>query len=101
MKPSEIEKIIQFDLASGKVMSALDIKRCLIVPEVVDCYDYTEAEPPEKLWLVFREDLTQKCGYSIVFDEEAHSFGLAIIGQSGKRICIGLYGSFLDAINGM
>ena len=101
MTAFDVQRIIQTELATGKNRSMLDIAKCLIEPILVDCYDPTEVDPPNQLWLVFQEHRDGNSGYSIVFDESEHSFGLALRGKSGKRKCVALYGTFLQALNEM
>ena len=101
MTAFDVQRIIQTDLATGENRSMLDIAKCLIQPCLVDCYDHTEVDPPDKLWLVFQEVRIGNSGYSIVFDESEHAFGLAIRGKSGKQKCIALYETFLQALNAM
>jgi hypothetical protein len=79
----------------------VDLRTCLVEPELRDYYDHNQTEPPEKLWLVLEEDPAQHRGYSIIFDEHENMFGLAIKTQAQKGMCIGLYGSFMETLEAM
>ena len=104
MTAEEIKLKVRAEIGDGSRIEHppahwVDLKRCLeclVEPELREFYDTSEKKLPWKLWVVFEEDPLTHKGYSIVYDESEDTFGLAM-----KEMLIGLYGTFLETLNGM
>jgi hypothetical protein len=104
MTPAQVKAKILTEIGDRwdfKNAHGVDLRTCLVEPELRDYYDHNQVEPPEKLWLVLEEDPTHHRGYSIIYDEGEDMFGLAIRTQTHKALCIGLYGSFMETLEAM
>ena len=114
MTPADVSNLIAKQIATvGHTWFAdprnnphgLDLKRCLVHPARVTCqnpFPGLHEGAPFDAWLVLQErpDDDAGAGYSIIFEEEAGQFGLAC-GTRDDLVLIGLYGSFLDTVQGM
>lgn len=80
--------------------------RCLVPPTFIIAMESVPGnaaeETPVLLWVVLEEDPDNRTGYKVVFDESHGGFGLALSRPHG--LCpfyLGIYGSFLDALEAM
>ncbi len=104
MTPEEIKSRIQTEIGDGWELEyphGIELRRCLVEPELREYMDAEENIMPGKIWLVLEEDPSEHKGYSIVYNESEDAFGLAIATLQGKNMCIGLYGTFLETLNNM
>ena len=80
----------------------LDLARCLVEPPVHQTYlDSFNDNAPIDLWLVLREMPGGHGGYEVVFSEAEGDFGLAVRGDDGQGVLIGMYGSFPETLTSM
>ena len=79
----------------------VDLRTCLVEPELREYCDWQEKTIPERLWLVLEEHPKERDGYSIIYDEQLNRFGLAMHTTKGQDMCIGFYGSFMETLEGM
>lgn len=85
----------------------VDLKRCLLPKPVMSLFQDMSGRNPDpsrtiNLWLVLEEDPDTRSGYKIVYDEQKNMFGLAIKDQvENIPIYLGVYGSFLNTLEGM
>ena len=111
MTALEVHQIIISDLDNKCIQSMHgiqmeNIKEFLIFPNIKK-YVIAINRKIEKFWLVFDESPEDEIkGYQIVFDEEENLFGLAsktnkIIENTSIGVVLGLYGSFVEALNNM
>ena len=79
----------------------IDLRASLVEPELRE-YLNIDTNIPEMLWHVFEEEPKEKKGYSIVFDENADAFGLAVRDiKNGVDVCLGCDGTFLQTLESM
>lgn len=52
-------------------------------------------------WTVLEEYPEDRNGYTIFFDTNENEFGLGMHVKSKQMISLGIYGSFIEALNGM
>lgn len=76
------------------------VRRCLVEPQKLAFSDPLNPDTVN-LWLVLEEDPETCDGYKVVYDDVNETFGLAITDSDGKRVFLGLYGSFFDAYDAM
>jgi hypothetical protein len=83
-----------------------NIKEFLVLPYEKDFFN-TASNLIEKFWVVFDENKnSSKDGYLIFYSEHEHSFGLGtkttyLTEKKNTGGLVGIYGSFIDAINSM
>lgn len=108
MTPAEIKQAIfdelnERDINSWHGITKDNIDQFLVEPTVIKLVDFLGKR--NKYWLVLDEQPRDlKYGYQIVYDEREDSFGLATktAAQSTEvGLLVGLYGSFVDALNSM
>lgn len=107
MTSAEIKQIIFDDLNETDINSwhgipKDNIDQLLVEPTVIELVNVLGQR--NKYWLVLDEqpgDL--KNGYQVVYDEREDFFGLATKTAAQKEVglLVGLYGSFVDALNNM
>lgn len=109
MTPNQLKIIISNELCYKGVhtmhgISKENIDKLLLdEPKIIDLIDFSKKI--EQYWLVLDElpdDLEN--GYFVVYDERNETFGLATkTTMNNKSIgyLVGLYGSFIDALNNM
>lgn len=52
-------------------------------------------------WTILEEFPGDKSGYTIFFDPAENEFGLGMHSKSDQMIFLGIYGSFIEVLNGM
>ena len=73
-----------------------------LVPPLLEVYqDPMDENVTHQYWTVLEEHPEEKSGYTIYYDQSEDAFGLGIHGQTDQMISLGLYGTFIDALNGM
>jgi hypothetical protein len=78
-----------------------NIAQHLITPSLEVYHDPMDESKTYQLWTVLEEYPDEKSGYTIYYDQTEDEFGLGMHGESGKMISLGIYGSFIEALNGM
>ncbi|MFM9951531.1 MAG: hypothetical protein ACKV1O_26585 [Saprospiraceae bacterium] len=109
MTKQDLQQIIKIAIASNSMdnwygISKENIEDHLIEPALVNFIDASSGQIKE-YWLVLDEDPSDKThGYQIVYDQKENMFGLATktnIETKNIGVVIGLYGSFIETLNGM
>lgn len=106
--PTEVRAIVDEEIRTAFTgdpafagSHGVDLGRCLLArPESRTYLDSFDGNRPVQMWLVLVEDPAKHSGYQIVFDDSRGVFGLAVPG-AGQAVCIGYYGSFVDALGAM
>jgi hypothetical protein len=78
-----------------------NIAKHLIPPLLETYFDPISENTKYRLWTVLEELPEEKSGYTIFYDAEKDEFGLGMHGDSGKMFSLGIYGPFIEALNGM
>ena len=78
----------------------VELRRCLVPPHRQEYLDGTSNQRVA-LWTVLEELPDALRGYKIVFDEASDSFGLGMRDNHANLIFLGVYGSFIDALEAM
>ena len=78
-----------------------NIEKHLVSPVSEIYFDPMDETITHKYWTVLEEYSEEKSGYTIFFDSNENEFGLGMHGKSNQMISLGIYGSFIDALNGM
>ena len=78
-----------------------NIAKHLIPPLLETYFDPINENIKYRHWTVLEEFHEEKSGYTIFYDPEEDEFGLGMHGESGKMLSLGIYGSFIEALNGM
>jgi len=106
MTAEEVRALVLREIANRWDRSnahGVNLRECLLAtPETrtYTCVGEAGAKNLVELWLVLEEDPAEHSGYEIVFDEVRHAFGLATQSTEGP-VYLGIYGSFLDALEAM
>src|SRR3989442_612845 len=109
MTSQKLEQIIQGEIESNQIenwhgITKENIQQHLIKPILIDIVTAWNNQL-NKYWLVLDERPDdKKIGYQIIFDEKESKFGLATktgTKTNGIGVMIGLYGSFINTLNGM
>jgi hypothetical protein len=84
----------------------VDIASCLVPPVEIDAIecraqDGQFRDEPVRVWLVLEERVVERDGYKIVFDEGSRLSGLAVAMKDSVPLFLGVYGSFIDALEAM
>lgn len=98
-----IKKKIEMELKAEpdiKNVFGLDLTICLIEPLKQKYKDCIDSKRTYEMWTVL-EEVDDKSGYKIYFNEEENMFGLAIKSDGEELINIGLHGSFLKTLYSM
>jgi hypothetical protein len=77
----------------------VDLRSCLIYP-IIQEYSYFNRTEIFYHWTVL-EELTDRSGYKIFYNEEEDIFGLGVLTKEKKLLAVGLYGSFLSTLESM
>jgi hypothetical protein len=109
MTSDEVANIVRSQIGDNwdvRNSHGVDIVRCLVRPVEVDIVfrRVRSGEVSDELlrvWLVLEERVVERDGYKIVFDEGSRSFGLAVAMEDSLPMFLGIYGSFIDALEGM
>lgn len=86
----------------------VDLSRCLVSPTKINVIarsvqDGKTSDAVIGVWLVLEEDVRNRDGYKIIFEEAANRFGLASPGfpSDAYPILVGWYSDFMTAFEGM
>ncbi len=79
----------------------IDLKVCLVEPELRKYRGVREREIPEKLWFVLQEVRNGVKGYAMIYSESMDQYGLAVTDKKDGPIVIGFYGSFMETLEAM
>jgi hypothetical protein len=104
MTPSEVTQLIAQEIGSNwghTNAHGLDLKVCLVTPELGAYCDPMDDARTFDLWRVLEEHPNTRSGYRIVFDERDRSFGLAMTDQHGRDVFLGSYGTFMETLDAM
>jgi hypothetical protein len=108
MTPAEIKQAIfdelnERDINSWHGITKDNIDQLLVEPKVIELEDVLGQQ--NKYWLVLDEQPEDlKNGYQVVYDEREDLFGLATKTATKNNevgLLVGLYGSFVDALDNM
>ena len=106
MTPEEIKQFIfeelnERDMNSWHGITKENIDKVLIEPEIIELVDVVgQRRSYLKVLDEYPGELNQ--GYLVIYDERENMFGLATkttISDKGLGFMVGLYGSFVDALN--
>lgn len=103
MTSTEIKEIINKELIIEPDITnifGLDLTKCLIEPVKQKYKNANDSTDIYELWTVL-EEIEDKSGYKIYFDEDGKIFGLAIKSDKDELIDIGGYGTFLKTLYSM
>ena len=78
-----------------------NITKHLIPPLLETYFDPISENTKYRHWTVLEELPEEKSRYTIFYDPLKDEFGLGMHGESGKMFSLGIYGSFIEALNGM
>ena len=78
-----------------------NISKHLIPPLLENYFDPMDENVSYQYWTVLEEFPEDKSGYTIFFVPNEEEFGLGMHGNSDQMISLGIYGSFIEALNGM
>lgn len=78
----------------------VDLRRCLRVPVRQRYAHVVTGRESEYLWRVLEERPNGPSGYEVVYSEDDEAFGLAACTADGG-VFLGIYGSFLETLDGM
>ena len=101
MTSEEVLRLIENEIAGNWTRSnahGVDLRRCLLRPPRKQVFEDLGGTKIE-LWRVLDEN--PGGGYSIVFDEEEGSYGLATEDIRRGWVFIGYYGTFLETLENM
>lgn len=105
MISEEITRIIYEEIGDDWQYSnahGIDLRKCLVTPQKRRFLTNLDSGSEEEFWLVLEEFPANGSGYKIIFDEESKMFGLATAMKESKRdFFLGIYGSFLETLEGM
>ena len=103
MTPEKLKIIISSELeGKNEVINwhSVELKKCLVEPSKRTFENSFEEGGYLELCHVLEENPKTCDGYKIVYDQEEQEFGLAIAGKD-KDVFIGLYGTFIETLEGM
>lgn len=103
MTGKEIKDIIAKELEGQSELTnahGLNIGNSLIDPVKEFYCDMLDESVIKELWTVL-EELPDRSGYKITFNETEKTFGLGIMTDKDQLMDIGNYGTFLKAFRGM
>jgi hypothetical protein len=77
----------------------VNIRDSLITPEKIISINTEDKEV--EVWLVLLENLQERLGYGIAYEEKSGKYGLIQFAAGYEPFLIGLYGAFFDALDAM
>ncbi|MEN8928744.1 MAG: hypothetical protein ABF242_06405 [Flavobacteriales bacterium] len=103
MNSTEVKNIIKDelkDILDLAIVFGLNLNNCLIEPIKQEYQTFSDSNITNELWTVL-EEISDKSGYKITFDDEEKLFGLGILTNTNELVDIGFYGTFLETLRGM
>ena len=95
------EEIKRNPIDNGHGINKDNITKHLIQPSLEDYQDPIDENVTNQYWTVLEEIPEEKTGYTIYYDQNKDEFGLGMHDKSDHMISLGIYGSFIETLNGM